>query len=157
MAQGLLDSRIRKEYLKMFLKEAIFSKTSIEAVAKSLDACALRARALANNLANAATPGYRRIEVDFEARLKQALDGKMPNGSADKAGHLPLGRPDLSQVEPVAYRSEDPTLPGEVNNVDIDMEAAKLAENQLLFLYGVKFIQDRKGAVESAISSIPRS
>jgi hypothetical protein len=35
------------------------------------------------------------------------------------------------------------------------MEAAKLAENQLLFMYGVKFIQERKADVTAAITGNP--
>jgi flagellar basal-body rod protein FlgB len=140
----------------MFLKEAVFSKTAIAAVSKSLDACALRAKAIANNIANVTTAGYQRIEVDFEARLREALSGNTPRGAQTHPGHLPLGRPSLEHVQPVAYRSEDPTQPGEINNVDIDMEAAKLAENQLLFMYGVKFVQDQKRSVESAINMSPR-
>jgi flagellar basal-body rod protein FlgB len=66
-----------------------------------------------------------------------------------------IGRPDPERVEPFAYRSQDPTLPGEINNVDVDMEAAKLAENQLLFMYGVKFIQERKADVTAAITGNP--
>lgn len=136
----------------MFLKEALFARTAIPALAKSLDACALRGRAIAANLANVTTPGYRRIEVSFEDRLKQALDPSKLKGAADQPGHMPIGRPDLEKVVPVAYRSEDPTLPGEINNVDVDQEAAKLAENQLLFMFGVKFIQERKADITAAIS-----
>lgn len=139
----------------MFLKEALFSRTSIQTVAKSLDACAMRGRAIAANLANATTPGYQRIEVSFEDRLKKALDGAGLQGTADQTGHMPIGKPDLDQVRPIAYRSQDPTLPGEINNVDVDEEAAKMAENQILFSYGVKFIQERKGDISSAISGQP--
>lgn len=139
----------------MFLKDAVFSRTSILSVEKSLDACALRARAIASNIANVATPGYRRIEVEFESALKAAFDRKMPQGAGGKAGHMPLGRPDLDQVQPTAFRSQDPTRPGEVNNVDIDMEMGKLAENQLLFNYGAKFIRYLKGDIISAIKGHP--
>jgi flagellar basal-body rod protein FlgB len=136
----------------MFLKEALFARTSIPLVAKSLDACTLRGRAIANNLANLTTPGYQRIEVAFEDKLKLALDEKRTTGAADQPGHMPVGRPDLSQVQPVAYRSQDPILPGEINNVDVDQEAAKLAENQLLYSFGIKFIQEQKAMIASAIS-----
>ncbi len=135
----------------MFIKDALFLRTSIPTVGKSLDASALRSRAIAGNLANVDTPGYQRIEVAFEAALREALDAKTPQGDADKPGHLPLGRPDLDRVEAVAYRSQDPTRPGEVNNVDVDIEMAKLAENQILFEYGVKFINLRKADITSAI------
>jgi flagellar basal-body rod protein FlgB len=136
----------------MFLKEALFSRTSIPTVAKSLDACTLRGRAIANNLANITTPGYQRIEVAFEDRLQAALDEKSIAGAKDQTGHLNLGRPALDNVEAVAYRSQDPTLPGEINNVDVDMEAAKMAENQILYEFGIKFIQERKGDINSAIA-----
>ena len=136
----------------MFLKDALFSRTSIPAVAKSLDAAALRGRAIAANLANVTTPGYRRIEVSFEDRLREALDGDSLPGTADQPGHMRMGRPDLDQIRPQAYRSEDPVLPGEINNVDVDQEGAKLAENQLLFMFGVRFIQERKADITAAIA-----
>ena len=140
----------------MLLREALYSRTSIPLVSRTLDACALRSKAIANNLANVATPGYQRIEVDFESRLRQALDEQKLSGTTTQPMHMPLGRPDLERIQPMAYRSQDPILPGEVNNVDVDIESAKLAENQLLFQYGVKFIQERKGALEAAISLQPK-
>lgn len=135
----------------MFLKDAVFSRTSIPAVEKSLDAATLRGRAIAANIANASTPGYQRIEVAFESQLRAALDKRIPAGEGEKPGHLPVGRPDLERVTPVAYRSEDPTKPGEINNVDIDLEMGKLAENQILFNFGVKLIGARKTDIMSAI------
>ncbi len=139
----------------MLLKEALYSKTSIPMVSKSLDACMLRSRAIANNLANVNTPGYQRIEVEFENKLRNALDDKKLRGQVDQNGHLPLGKGILDQIEPVAYRSQDQVLPGEINNVDVDIEAAKLAENQLLYTFGIKFIQSRKGDLENAIKGQP--
>ena len=139
----------------MFLKDALFARTSIPAVAKSLDACVMRGRAIAANLANVTTPGYQRIEVSFEDRLKQALDEGGLRGTADQPGHMAVGKPNLDQVEPIAYRAQDPTLPGEINNVDVDEEGAKMAENQILFAYGVKFIQERKSDITNAISGQP--
>ncbi|MEO6096916.1 MAG: flagellar basal body rod protein FlgB [Fibrobacteria bacterium] len=136
----------------MFLKEALFARTSIPVAAKSLDACVLRGKAIANNLANVMTPGYQRIEVAFEDRLKKALDEKQLAGATDHSGHMSLGRLEIEQLQPVAYRSQDATLPGEINNVDVDVEAAKLAENQILYMFGIKFIQERKADIASAIA-----
>lgn len=135
----------------MFIKDTLISRTAISAVEKSLDAAALRAKAIASNIANVATPGFQRIEVAFESALRAALDKAAPKGAADQAGHLAHGRPDLENVHATAYRSTDPTRPGEVNNVDIDIEMAKLAENELLFRYGVKFVQSQKADIVSAI------
>ena len=139
----------------MLLKEALYTKTAIPTVSKSLDACMLRSRAIANNLANVNTPGYQRIEVEFESKLRDALDEQKLSGAVDQSGHMALGRARIEQITPVAYRSQDPTLPGEINNVDVDIEAAKLAENQLLYSFGIRFIQAQKSDILNAIKGQP--
>lgn len=130
----------------MLIQNALFNHTAMPVLGKSLDAGTLRNKAIAANLANVTTPGYQRIEVAFEEALRQALKSK------DEAppGHFPVA-PDLSHVEPVAYRSQDMTRPSELNNVDIDMEMAKLAENQIAYNLAVRFVQDTRGSIESAI------
>jgi flagellar basal-body rod protein FlgB len=117
----------------------------------------LRGRVIAANLANIATPGYKRIEVAFEESLKQALSPKplsvqenRPTGETE----MPVS-PDLEHVVPIAYRPVDLTQPSGLNNVDVDMEMSKLAEAQMAFRLGVRFIQDRKGALESSIKGYP--
>lgn len=111
----------------------------------------MRLKAIANNIANVNTPGYQRIEVSFENELRKALDPQVLQGARTDAGHMDIGRPDIGSLKPEAYRPNDPTLPGQVNNVDIDMEMAKLAENQILFQAGVKFMSERTAVLRSAI------
>ena len=123
----------------------IVDKGSMAAVLKSLDAGMLRARTIANNVANVTTPGYKRIEVSFEDELRKALDRTRLKGFKTDSKHLEIGRKDISRVKPRAYRPVDPTLPSGVNNVDIDKEMAGLAENQLRYNFGLKFL---KGAFE---------
>ncbi|MGL1900942.1 MAG: flagellar basal body rod protein FlgB [Fibrobacterales bacterium] len=135
----------------MLAKLGIYDRTSITVASKSLDASALRSKALANNLANVSTPGYNRIEVRFEEQLREALNEKNIQGDRTSRNHFYLGRPDLNKINPQAYRAEDPTLPGEINNVDVDIEMSKLAENQILFSYGAKFISERMADVNAAI------
>jgi flagellar basal-body rod protein FlgB len=138
----------------MLIQQALFSQTSLPVLGKSLDASALRAKAIAANLANVATPGYERIEVAFEDALRQALNPKPIRSTGAALNPDPNAMPmvpDLSHVEPVAYRPKDLTQASGVNNVDIDMEMTKLAENQLAFNFGVRFVQERRGAIESAI------
>jgi len=141
----------------MLIKNALYSHTSIPATDKSLDAQTLRGRAIAANLANIATPGYERIEVAFEEALKKALnpDSMAPSSSKSHGEtHMPV-KPDLEHVVPIAFRPVDLTQPSGVNNVDVDMEMSKLAEMQLAYQLGLRFIQDRKGALESSIKGYP--
>jgi flagellar basal-body rod protein FlgB len=77
-----------------------------------------RQSALANNVANASTPGYRRVDVDFHDVMEQALaDGEVPgDGGALDFTAQPDGT--------------GPTR-ADGGNVDPDIEMADLAENSL--------------------------
>jgi flagellar basal-body rod protein FlgB len=136
----------------VIFSKALSRHTAAPAVRSSLDASAMRLKAIANNIANVNTPGYKRIEVSFEAELQKALNPQVLSGARTDNQHMAIGRPDLGSLKPQAYRPNDPTLPGQVNNVDIDMEMAKLAENQILFQAGVKFLSERGAVMRSAIS-----
>ncbi|MDG5815652.1 flagellar basal body rod protein FlgB [Chitinispirillales bacterium ANBcel5] len=123
------------------LREALFNRTPNPVVKKSLDASMLRSRVIANNIANVTTPGYRRVEVSFEDELRNALSSTRLKGSQTNNNHMRLGRSGVGDVNARAYKPNDPTLPSGVNNVDIDMEMAKLAETQIMFNYGLRFNQ----------------
>ncbi|MBD3344703.1 MAG: flagellar basal body rod protein FlgB [Chitinivibrionales bacterium] len=129
----------------------ILQKTAYPSVQKSLDAGMLRARVIANNIANATTPGFKRLEVSFEEHLREALDKTRLKGTQTKSKHLAIGRKDISRVNPLVERPVDPTLSSGVNNVDIDSEMAKLAENQILYNFGIRFT---KGALKKLSAAV---
>ncbi|MBD3419915.1 MAG: flagellar basal body rod protein FlgB [Chitinivibrionales bacterium] len=137
--------------------DIFFRNSSLPAVMKSLDAAMLRQRAIANNIANVNTPGYRRVEVAFEGELQKALDRTRLKGDKTDDDHLPIGRKDVAHVHPKAWRPVDWSLPSGVNNVDIDTEMAKLAENQIMFNYGARFVKGAYRKLNAAIQarSIP--
>ena len=124
----------------MDIRSYLFGGQTRQMEYKALDASTLRSKTISENLANVQTPGYKRKEVDFEDQLQKALKAKLA-ATQDQNGHLPAGKGiDLSQIRPVVYEPEDPTLPGEVNNVDVDMEGAKMAENQLYYSFLTKWV-----------------
>jgi flagellar basal-body rod protein FlgB len=147
---GMEFAKQSLEGLSMLAKLTIFDHTSIPVAAKGLDAGTLRGKAIADNLANVTTPGFQRIEVNFEEQLRKALDKKQVAGDRTDPNHIRLGRPELDMLKPFAYRPEDPTKPGEVNNVDIDMEMSKLAENQLAYSFDARFIRSQLEKITSA-------
>lgn len=123
----------------MDIRKYLFGGATRQMVYKSLDASALRAKAVAQNLANVDTPGYQRKEVNFEEQLQKAIQVKLA-GATTQPGHIPMGQGfDLSKVQPFVFEPQDKTQPGEINNVDVDMEASKMAENQILYNYAIKF------------------
>lgn len=123
------------------ITEAMFRNTNLAMLNKAMDAAMLRGKVISNNIANVTTPGYRRVEVSFEEQLREALDKSRLQGSITDSKHMDFGRKSLSDLNAQAYHPYDPTLASGVNNVDIDMEMAKLAENQITFNYALKFGQ----------------
>ncbi|HOK55350.1 MAG TPA: flagellar basal body rod protein FlgB [Armatimonadota bacterium] len=100
-----------------------FSDITTLTLSKTLDGLALRHKVIANNIANAETPGFTRSEVRFEDKLRAALDGGT-TGSAKKR---------ISESEAsVDVDSTSPTRP-DGNNVSIDKEMAELTKNTLRY------------------------
>ena len=93
------------------------------------DASWLRNEAIANNIANNDTPGYKRQEVAFEAEFAKAIrksegttvDAKVSN--LTKSSVRPRTYTDYSEYQ---YRIDG-------NNVDIEKENVYLAENQIKY------------------------
>jgi len=121
------------------LNKYLFGTDTRQMVYKSLDANAMRSRAISQNIANVMTPGYRRKDVDFEEKIREAMNKKVAGMVTDPA-HFSISRGlDLSKVEAEVYEPQDTTMAGEVNNVDIDMENAKMAENQIQYQFNLRF------------------
>jgi len=90
-------------------------------LSKTLDAAAARQKAIANNIANVETPGYKRSYVSFENELAKVLDQQ------SKAGI----RKELKGLTPVRETDVLSAEQANGNNVNIDAEIADLAKNQL--------------------------
>ncbi len=93
----------------------LFDTTQL-ALHRALAGTSVRQATIANNLANANTPGYQRQDVDFHSALKSAIS----SGPA--------------AVERVtAHAQADPTAPlrFDGSSVDVDKEQAAMAQNGL--------------------------
>jgi len=60
--------------------DALFNQPSFLAANKALDAVVLRGQAIANNIANLETPGYKRVDLapNFESALQEAIASGNP-------------------------------------------------------------------------------
>ena len=102
----------------------------ISVLDKAADAAWLRNDAIANNIANVVTPGYKRQDVAFESELKKAIGRSSSTSNMDQR----VAAIRTAQLKPVAYTD----LSGysyrlDGNNVDIDTENVMLAENQIKY------------------------
>ncbi|MBI2511244.1 MAG: flagellar basal body rod protein FlgB [Opitutae bacterium] len=98
--------------------DPIFQSGNYQVARKLLDAAALRQEAIAANIANAETPGYRRLDVatDFAEQLKASVR----TGDADRATEL---KPKL--VEDTHARTVRP----DGNTVEIEHELLAMNKN----------------------------
>lgn len=101
----------------------------INVMDKAADAAWLRNQAIANNIANATTPGYKRQDVAFESELEKALGGANGRNMDFKVAGLKTSQLDgkpYTENEGYSYRLDG-------NNVDIENENVMLAENQVKY------------------------
>ncbi|HWH71002.1 MAG TPA: flagellar basal body rod protein FlgB [Candidatus Sulfotelmatobacter sp.] len=101
--------------------EALFSQPNYLAAKKTLDAVALRQEAIASNLANLETPGYKRLDLapSFQTELQRACATR----DAQQLGSLqPALAPDATAVA----NSRDG------NTVHLEHEMAQLNQNTLI-------------------------
>lgn len=103
----------------------------INVMDKAADAAWRRNDAIANNIANVDTPGYKRQDIDFEGELKRALKNSRYTSLDSKVAHA-MDRPNrLNGRTFTDYANFSYRLDG--NNVDIDTENVMLAANQLKY------------------------
>lgn len=114
----------------------LFDTTHL-ALERALAGTTKRQAVLAGNLANVNTPGYVRRDVDFQSSLRSALSDADPREA----------------VETVT--ASESAVPGAVqpdgNGVDLDLEAAKMAENGLLHQALASTIHARDSILRSAM------
>jgi flagellar basal-body rod protein FlgB len=117
----------------------LFDTTQV-ALQGAISGAAKRHEALAANLANANTPGYQRVDVDFHGTLAAA----MSRGAGARAALETAGFAVERDMSIGAVQADGSTI-------DSDSEAAKLSENALEQQIAVQVAQTRLHILESAM------
>ncbi|MEW5953982.1 MAG: flagellar basal body rod protein FlgB [Bacillota bacterium] len=110
----------------------LFNNSSFIVLEKQLDASALRQQVIANNIANANTPGFKKSEVSFNDQLRAALDTKRIHLQANSPRHITARHP-LHNIAPLVKTTEDTIMTYGQNNVDTEQEMVNLAANTILY------------------------
>ena len=113
------------------------NSTNFDYLARGMTAASIRHEVISNNIANVNTPNFRKSAVEFEDLLAREIYGDEP-----EEGKLQMVRTRDSHMphKPLEYHAE-PNIVEEMttimrtddNNVDIDIEMATLAKNQLYY------------------------
>ena len=135
----------------------LFEKTKIPLLQKALGAYSLRQKAIAANIANVNTVGYKRVDVAFEEQLAEAVEKRSSAIAVTNERHIPIGASSLADVEPTVIEDAKENMPGYdslasgVNDVDIDMEMAELAKNQLRFKFAARLLAGSFRSLQNSI------
>ncbi|HEB84980.1 MAG TPA: flagellar basal body rod protein FlgB [Bacteroidetes bacterium] len=112
------------------LREILYLNTNMPILKHGLDAQAARHRAIASNIANVESPGYVPLRVEFEEQLKLALGEHGERLTSTDPKHMPLKR-DPRMVRHQVVEAPSAERSSGKNAVNIDLEMAKLATNQI--------------------------
>lgn len=108
---------------------------------------ARRAEILAQNLANADTPGYRARDVDFKQVLANA------NGPtrlvATQAGHFNDAVAGMGDIDLMYRNPAQASL--DQNSVDVAAERARFVDNSLRYQASLRFLDGRLSGIKLAL------
>src|SRR5947209_7412728 len=94
-----------------------------------MDLLSARQRLVASNIANADTPGYKTVDIDFASEFTSAVDS---------------AHPQIREVDGMKTKNDG-------NNVNIDRESRLLAENAIRFNLASQMLRGQIKAIKSAI------
>lgn len=124
------------------MKFSPLEKTLVPLLRHSLDAYNKRHNAIAENISNVATKGYRPLKVHFEEELQQALERNKPVGKTSNPRHMAIGGTKKS------VRASVEELDARVN---IENEMAELAQNQIRFNFVARMLRGSYDSIKTSI------
>lgn len=98
----------------------------------------LRQKAIANNIANLETPGYRRIDVKFEELLAKVLNSP--------------GTINPGEIEAQIYQPQETPVKSNGNDVNLEVEVGQMVKNSLRHKAYVRLLQKKYKQMELAMS-----
>ena len=123
--------------MKIKVLDQIMNASNFNYLPRAMEAANIRQEVIAHNLANVNTPNYKKSNLVFEDLLSKELYGDEDNQNKlqlarTRDKHLPAA--DIPFFAIPSIVTEHQTLMRvDHNNVDVDIEMANLAKNQIYF------------------------
>jgi flagellar basal-body rod protein FlgB len=108
---------------------------------KALALRSYRQELIASNIANADTPHYNAVDINFADSMKKALSGMRDGIDLNKTNNRHLDGHDtggLYGIKPLYRTAVQPSIDG--NTVDNNLEQAQFTENSLNYMSTLTFI-----------------
>ena len=109
-----------------------------------------RAEVLANNLANADTPGYKARDVDFQAMMQKAQDS-MSGFGMTRTHESHMDTSSMGADSELLYRvPHQPSVDG--NTVDAQQEQTRFMRNAMDYQASFQFLDGKVSGIKKALS-----
>lgn len=133
----------------MLLDKLLFNDVTRPLLQKGMNLSAERHLLISANIGNADTPGYKAVDLDFSKEMQEAMGGgDHLNPQTTNSKHI---GPANAKGEP-EVREESDAARSNGNNVNMDKEMAKLAENQVMYNAIAQILTKRMSMIRSAVT-----
>lgn len=138
----------------MLIDRLLFSDHISPMLKKSLDFQSQRHLLISSNISNMDTPGYKAMDVDFAGQLRETLvsDDELSLKTTNENHFGPTSN-SIKELEAEVFEELDAAR-SNGNNVDLDKEMMKLAENQLMYNAVAQLMSKRGSTKRSAVTEI---
>lgn len=117
---------------------------------------AYRQQLIASNIANADTPGYAAVDIDFReaVRIAQATMAAPVDLVTTHSKHLVGSGPSTPYGVPLKYHAPNqPSADG--NTVDMDVERSKFAENAVMYEFSLDRVKGHYMMMQELLKNLP--
>jgi flagellar basal-body rod protein FlgB len=116
---------------------------NIEITTKALDGLLLRHSTISNNIANVDTPGYKRMDVNFEQVFSKELSKSQ------------LEKTNISNLTPKVYTDKaNYSYRMDGNNVDVDVEMSYLTKTKLKYDVLAQRVSSQLGRYKTILNQL---
>jgi len=105
----------------------------MDVMQKGLSASWLRNAVIRNNIANVETPNFKASYVEFESLFKRTVQETGFVGTRTHPRHIELGTRSIDSLQPMIRQSRHLSMRMDGNNVDIESENVRLAQNSIFY------------------------
>jgi len=126
----------------------------VDLLQSGLSASWTRNAVIRNNIANVETPNFKSSDVEFETLLARAFQNSGFRGAMTHPGHREIGAgfARFEDVTPQVVKRRNTAMRIDGNNVDIEAENVKLAQNSLYYNTLVEKMNSELRRLRSAIT-----
>ncbi len=136
----------------MLIDKLLFSDRTPKILKKSLDFHSQRHLLVSSNISNLDTPGYLAKDLDFKSQLKEVMgqNGEISMKKTHRM-HMGIGSNEINSISANPFEISYP-VKNNGNNVNIDNEMMKLAENQIAYNAAIQLMSKRGSTIRAAVT-----